>query len=306
MRTPQTTLCNCPPARFNARKYAINIDLHTHSTASDGRLTPTELVNAAADGGVQCLALTDHDTTAGLGAAQLAAEQRQIQFIPGVEISVTWQRRTLHIVGLAIDSQTPALKAGLEKLQATRVERAQTIARKLEKLGVENAYKKAEQAANGGQITRTHFARLLIEAGICATMQQCFKRYLKPGKPAYASVQWAALEQAINWIHTAGGVAVLAHPLAYGMTGAWRARTLQAFSRAGGNAIEVHCGNSNPQDIKISAASALEYGLLGSVGSDFHGPEQRWLKLGRPLTLPAPITPVWSHPDIALTLTEHA
>lgn len=294
------TLCKCRQAHFSFAEYTINIDLHTHSTASDGRLTPAELVNAAADGGVQYLALTDHDTTAGLEQAQITAKQRQIQLIPGVEISVTWQRRTLHIVGLAIDTQASALKAGLVQLQATRIERAQSIAGKLEKIGVENAYIQAEQAANGGQITRTHFARLLIEAGKCETMQQCFKRYLKPGKPAYASAQWAELEQAIAWIHAAGGVAVLAHPLAYGMTAAWRTRTLQAFSQAGGDALEVHCGNSNPQGIRLSAADALAYGLLGSVGSDFHGPEQRWLKLGRPLTLPAAVTPVWSHPRIGL------
>lgn len=197
---------------------------------------------------------------------------------------------------MGIDPLNSTLEAGLTRLQATRVERAQRIAHKLEKLGVDNAYSRAEQAAAGGQITRTHFARLLIEAGQCSTMQQCFKRYLKPGKPGYASCEWAGLEQAIGWIHTAGGLAVLAHPLAYGMTAAWRARMLNAFSQAGGDALEVHCGNSSADDVRRSAADALEYELLGSVGSDFHAPEQRWLKLGRRLSLPAGITPVWPHP----------
>lgn len=274
------------------------IDLHTHSSASDGRLTPAQLAHAAADAGVECLALTDHDSTAGLAAARSAALQRGLRFINGVEISVTWQARSLHMVGLGIDPQAPMLRRGLLELQAKRRTRAQAIAGKLEKLGVKNAYAQAEQAADGGQITRTHFARLLIQAGLCQTMQQCFKRYLKPGKPGYTRVEWAELEQAIDWIHTADGVAVLAHPLAYGMTSAWRARMFRAFVHSGGDAVEVHCGASSPAQVQLSAKEANEHKLLGSVGSDFHGPEQRWLKLGRVLTLPATVAPVWSHPRL--------
>lgn len=280
----------------------LNFDLHTHSTVSDGRLTPQALVDTAADAGVECLSLTDHDTTDGVTAARAAAMQRGIHFVPGVEISVSWSRRTLHIVGLAVNTDAPPLANGLKQLQTIRRERAQKIAHKLEKAGVNNAYRRAEQSAGGGQITRTHFARLLIEDSKADTMQQCFKRYLGPGKSAYVSSEWVALEESIAWIHAAGGVAILAHPLAYGMTGAWRARMHAAFAEAGGDGVEVHCGNSSPQDIQLSAKAALEFNLLGSVGSDFHAPEQRWLKLGRPLRLPADVTPVWSHPRMQACL----
>lgn len=218
--------------------------------------------------------------------------------MPGVEISVTWQRRTLHIVGLAIDPEASVMQKGLQQLQETRVTRARSIADKLERLGVENVYQRAQTLAAGGQITRTHFARLLVESGHAKSMQQCFKRYLKPGKPGYASAEWAGLDEAIDWIHAAGGVAVLAHPLAYGMTAAWRTRTLRAFTEADGDALEVHCGSSNPADVQLSARAAAEFQLMGSVGSDFHGPHQRWLKLGRVLSLPATIPPVWTHPSL--------
>ncbi len=275
-----------------------NIDLHTHSTASDGHLTPAQLVHTASDAGVGVLSLTDHDTMDGIEAAQVAANEKALTLIPGVEISVTWSKRTLHIVGLGVDPAEPALANGLEQLQEIRRERAQQIGKKLENLGVANAHTRTEQAANGGQITRTHFARLLIEDNKCQTMQQCFKRYLRPGKPGYAGAEWAGLHTAIEWIQAAGGVAVLAHPLAYGMTAAWRSRMLKAFTEAGGDALEVHCGNSKPADVQLSAKAASEFNLLGSVGSDFHSPEQRWLKLGRTLKLPEAIAPVWSHPRL--------
>lgn len=271
------------------------IDLHTHSTASDGRLTPAALVNAAADAGVTLLALTDHDTTAGVAEARAAAAARGIRLVPAVEISVTWQRRTLHIVGLAVDTAAEALAAGLALLQDRRRERSAAIAAKLDKLGVANALARAQVQAGGGQITRTHFARLLLEDGRCRTMQQAFKRFLKPGRPGHASTEWAGLEEAVDWIHGAGGLAVLAHPLAYGMTGAWRRRMLAAFTDAGGDALEIGCGNTTPEGVALAADDARRHGLLGSVGSDFHGPEQHWLKLGRPLPLPETVPPVWEH-----------
>jgi len=196
------------------------------------------------------------------------------------------------------------MQKGLRQLQQIRLARAQNMAAKLERLGVENVYQRAQTLAAGGQITRTHFARLLIESDHAKSMQQCFKRYLKPGKPGYVSVEWAGLDQAIDWIHHAGGVAVLAHPLAYGMTAAWRTRTLKAFTEAGGDALEVHCGSSNPADVQLSARDAAEFQLMGSVGSDFHGTHQRWLKLGRVLSLPSSIPPVWTHPSLQSCLSQ--
>lgn len=275
-----------------------SIDLHSHSQASDGALTPTELVRAAAEHGVRTLALTDHDTLAGIIEAETEATRHAMSLVAGVEISVTWQRRTLHVVGLGVALDATALNAGLDTVQSIRRERAQRIAAKLEKLGVTKALERAQKQAGSGQITRTHFAQLLLESGACKTMQQCFKRYLKAGKPAHVKVDWAALDDAISWIHQAHGVAVLAHPQAYGMSAAWRERMYSAFAAAGGDAVEVCCGNSTRQHIDSSAASTLAHGLMGSVGSDFHSHEQRWLALGRLAPLPNNITPVWQHPNL--------
>jgi predicted metal-dependent phosphoesterase TrpH len=271
-----------------------HIDLHTHSTASDGSLTPSALVVRAAEGGVTMLALTDHDTIDGLHEARSAADAAGIQLIPGVEISVSWQRRTLHIVGLGIDPAGKALTQGLDRMQALRRERALTIAARLEKLGIPDAMASAEAASGGGQITRTHFARSLVASGHCSDMKQAFKRYLAAGKPAYVGGQWAELGEAIEWIHDAGGLAVLAHPLRYRMTAAWRRRTLGAFRMLGGDAVEVCCGGAQMADIQTSAAEAVEHGLMGSAGSDFHEPAQRWLRLGGLAPMPATVTPVWT------------
>ncbi len=278
----------------------LTFDLHAHSTASDGAYAPEELVHEAAQAGVDVLALTDHDTLAGLAAAQKAAIKNNIRFISGVEISVGWQRRTLHIVGLGIAADCEKLCAGLQGLQLLRRERAERIAGKLEQLGLENVLEKAESMANGAQITRTHFARLLVKSGLSKDMKQSFKRYLASGKPAHVSSEWTSLASAVDWIHTAGGVAVLAHPMAYNMTAAWRQRMYKAFREAGGDAMEVCCGNSNAEQVQLSTRDALEYELMGSVGSDFHHPEQRWIGLGKVPPLPAAITPVWTDARLAI------
>lgn len=270
------------------------IDLHCHSTASDGRLTPEELVAAAAKEGVRLLALTDHDTMDGLPAAQASAQTCGITLVPGVEISARLNQRTLHIVGLNVNPQTPTLCAGLAELQQQRRQRAQTIAAKLERLGVGDALQRATLLARGGQITRTHFARLLVDAGVCKSLQQTFKRYLGAGKAAYAAAQWVPMAQAIEWIEAAGGIAVLAHPMQYRLSATAHRRMLEGFREAGGRALEVCSGNSQPADVQRCADDARHYGLLGSVGSDFHGPEQYWLRLGGAPPLPDDITPVWS------------
>ncbi|MDP9142197.1 MAG: PHP domain-containing protein [Pseudomonadota bacterium] len=268
------------------------IDLHSHSTASDGELAPGAVVAEAAAAGVKTLALTDHDTIFGLDAALQATRVHGMKLITGVEISVSLDRHTLHVLGLGIDPTAAALVDGLTELQRKRAVRASAIAAKLERLGVANALQRAEDMAAGGQITRSHFARLLIEAGIVKDTQRAFKRYLGQGRQAYVASQWAHLPDAIEWIHAAGGVAVLAHPFKYPLSRANRHRTLKTFRELGGDAMEVCCGTSSAEEISESARDALEFGLAGSIGSDYHGPKQPWAKLGRVAALPAAVTPI--------------
>lgn len=273
------------------------LDLHSHSTRSDGRLSPNELVTRAADYGVTTLALTDHDTAAGLPDAAAAARRHDMELVAGVEISVTWQRRTLHIVGLAFDPDDPTLAHSLARLQTIRAERAAAIGAKLEKLGVHNAFERARSLAGDGQIGRNHFARVLIESGFCDSFQKAFKNYLKPGRNAYVSVEWTALDSAVDAIHAAGGLAVLAHPFGYRFSASWRRRMLGAFTEAGGDAVEVCTGTTNANDIRQIATQTAEHGLYASLGSDFHSPEQHWLELGRVAALPRRVTPVWEAPE---------
>jgi predicted metal-dependent phosphoesterase TrpH len=290
---------------------SCNADLHCHSTASDGRFTPTQLVAHAAHAGIELLALTDHDSINGVAEAQQAARSHQIAFVPGVEISVIWERKTLHIVGLNVDPNCPTLSAGLAELQMQRQVRAVRMAQHLEKLGVADALQRAEQSAQigqagatgsdspsnkGGQVTRTHFARLLVEDGKVTDMKQAFKRYLGAGKPAYVGADWTSLEHCVAWIHAAGGLAVIAHPLRYQFTGAWRNRMLSAFKDIGGDGLEVSCGTSQQaHDITTSTQDALRYDFLASAGSDFHGPEQTWLRYGRLAPLSTQLRPIWTH-----------
>lgn len=269
-------------------------DLHSHSTASDGALAPAALVALAAEHGVQALALTDHDSVAGLAAAADAAAQHGLEFIPGVEVSVTWQNRVLHVLGLQVNANEPELQRLLNELQTKRLTRAKRMAEKLEAKGVADVWARALAAADGGQVTRTHFARLLVEDGHCADMQAVFKRYLRAGKPGYVKAEWVSLDACINAIHAAGGQAVLAHPHSYNMTGAWRRRMLSAFTDAGGDALEVCCGNSNAQHVELAKRDAITYNLMGSAGSDFHEPAQAWVKLGRMPAMPKAVKPIWS------------
>ena len=291
---PQTNgLQTQPGSTHRTCDHTRVIDLHAHSTCSDGRLTPAALVARAAEAGVTTFALTDHDTVDGLDEARTAAETHGMTFINGVEISVTWQRRTLHVVGLAFDSGNPSLANGLATLQQARRDRAARIAAKIEKLGVTDALTRAQAMAGAGQITRPHFARLLIEDGICRNNNQAFKKHLRPGRDAHAAIEWAALESAIGWLHAAGGIAVLAHPFGYGFSGAWRQRAIAAFADAGGDALEICTGTTDRQQEVTAARDAAQHGLVGSVGSDFHAPEQFWLGLGRLRALPGDMNAVW-------------
>lgn len=269
------------------------IDLHLHSRASDGALSPTELVSLAASCNVRMLALTDHDCTDGLAEASQAADANGIRFIPGVEISASWQHRTLHVVGLGIEASAPALQEGLAAQQSLRDERAQEIGRRLAERGIDDAYAGARELAGSAEITRTHFARHLLARGYARTFQDAFKRFLQRGKPGHVQVTWASLEQSVNWIHAAGGHAVFAHPLRYGMTRSWLVRALAAFKEAGGDGLEVICGRSTRDEVMNAAHLAARFELAGSVGSDFHTPDNPYLQPGGLPALPDNVTPIW-------------
>ena len=268
------------------------IDLHLHSRASDGTLSSTELVALAAARGVSLMALTDHDTLDGVAEAATACAAASIRFLPGVEVSVSWDHKTLHIVGVGVDTQHAGLKAGLARLQAVREARAQEIGRRLEKSGVSGAHAGALALAGDARLTRTHFARFLHQTGHVKDEAQAYRKYLGRGKPGHVSVEWASLEECLNWIHGAGGQAILAHPLRYGFTRAWLVKVLTAFKQAGGDAMEVVSGRSNPDDVAVSAHLAKRFELAGSVGSDFHAPSP-YLQPGVETPLPEGVLPVW-------------
>lgn len=269
-------------------------DLHCHSSASDGALSPTELVNRAKLQGVTALALTDHDTTQGLSEAKQAAQLANIRLINGIEISTTWENHCLHIVGLNIDSECAALKTGIEHLQNIRCDRSKKIALKLEKKGIFGAYEAVTQAAGKGMVTRSHFADFLLKQNHVATQQEAFDRYLGQGKSAYVSTAWASLSDALAWITAAGGVAVLAHPMRYKLSANWMNRLLTAYKAHGGQAIEIITGRSSLEEIMLTSHYIKRYELYGSVGSDFHSPDNQWIELGRLKSMPEAIRPVWA------------
>ena len=268
-------------------------DLHCHSTASDGALTPAEVVQRAAEFGVTALALTDHDTTAGLAEAQQQADSVGLHLIPGIELSCNWQNKCLHVVGLGIDPSYAPLANATHLLQSTRLERAEKIAFKLEQKRIPGAMLAVKKAAGEGMITRSHFADFLLSQNHVSTQQEAFDRYLAKGKSAYVSTTWAELEVAINWITESGGVAVLAHPMRYKLTANWMNRLLAVFKEAGGQGIEVITSRMNPDELRRVADFAKRFDLAGSVGSDFHNPANPWVELGRLPALPTHIKRVW-------------
>jgi predicted metal-dependent phosphoesterase TrpH len=269
-------------------------DLHSHSTASDGTLAPGELVRRAAAQGVEVLALTDHDITEGLTEASRAAADVGIRLVPGVEISVSWNRQTVHIVGLQIDPEQPELAAGLAGLREFRDWRAEEIGRRLARSGIDGAYEGARARSNGRLISRAHFARFLVDRGHFDDVRKVFKHYLVAGKPGHVDGSWASLEQALGWIHAAGGQAVVAHPARYKMTRSKRLRLLGEFRELGGAALEVVSGSHSRDDCFVMGRHARDLRLLASAGSDYHGPEHPWLELGRMPPLPEGCTPVWA------------
>ena len=271
-----------------------NYDFHTHSTVSDGTYTPAELVAQAAAAGIDVLALTDHDSLLGVAEARSAAAQYGLRLIPGVEISATWHDKGVHIVGLNVDPGCVALQQGLRALQERRVERARQMAERLERHGISGVLEAVRARAGAAMLTRTHFAKHLYDLGLGASVRDAFDRYLARGKPGYVATRWAAMDEAIAWIVAANGAAVIAHPQRYGLSAAGLRRLMGEFREAGGTGLEVVSGTAAPGDVQSNAAYARRFGLFASCGSDFHGPEHGWPKLGRLPSLPAGLVPVWT------------
>ena len=269
-------------------------DLHCHSTHSDGLLTPRELVRRAAERGVQVLALTDHDEMSGLPEARETAHEVALRFINGVELSVSWNDVTLHVVGIGVDDHNAQLLAGLHAIREGRTARARRMADALEIAGIPGSYEGALGYVTSERlISRTHFARFLVERGYVKDVREVFKRYLTPGRPGYVEHQWATLEDAVRWIHSAGGQAVLAHPGRYKITRPAMRGLLKAFKAMGGDAIEVHTSSHTPAHYVEYANYAREFNFLASCGSDYHGPGESWMDFGELPPLPADLTPVW-------------
>ena len=271
-----------------------NVDLHCHSRASDGLLAPAEIVLRAQGLGVTTLALTDHDDTSGLEEAKDAAHEARIRFVRGVEISVTWNGTTIHVVGLGIDPEDSSLAEGLKWVRGGRTRRAARIADALAAAGIPGSLAGAMfYVKNPDLISRTHFARFLVENGYANNVGSVFRNYLVSGKPGYVPHQWSELGDALKWIRSAGGIGVLAHPARYNFTREELHRFLAEFSDHGGLGIEVMAPNRTPRECATYSALAREFGMLASRGSDFHGPGESRVELGAIPQLPDGLKPVW-------------
>ena len=271
----------------------MSVDLHCHSNVSDGRLTPAELVRRAAQRGVDLLALTDHDTLAGLAQAQAMAQEVGIGFVDGVEVSVTWRGKTVHVVGLGIDRNDAALAAGLARVRSGRTRRAQAIARSLEQSGIRGSLEGAlEHAENPAMIGRTHFARHLAATGVVDNPAAAFRRYLVPGKPGYVAHEWATLREAVAWILAAGGQAVLAHPGRYALSAGALHALITEFRTLGGRALEIVTSNHSADQVGLFTALARRFGLCASRGSDFHAPDES-AEFGVLPEIAPPVPPIW-------------
>ena len=269
-------------------------DLHCHSTRSDGLLSPAAVVLRAAQRGVDVLALTDHDEVSGLGEAQSAATEAGIEFVCGTELSVSWEDLTIHVVGLRIDPHNTTLGDGLATIREGRTSRARRMGDALAAAGIPGAYEGALDFVTSERlVSRTHFARFLVEKGYARDIRDVFKRYLVPGKPGHVAHGWATMSQAVAWIHVAGGQAVIAHPGRYKVDGRGMRRLLGEFRDTGGDAIEVLSPSHTPAQYAEFATQCRVFGLAGSCGSDYHGPGESWMDLGDLPPLPAGVVPVW-------------
>ncbi|WP_070965264.1 RNase RNM [Vibrio sonorensis] len=272
----------------------MKIDLHSHTTASDGRLSPQELIDRAVSFDVKVLAITDHDTVAALAEAKQYADGKypDLKIINGIEISTVWQNKDIHIVGLNIDPDSSALKNLINQQQEHRQARAELIAHRLSKATRDGVLEEVKVIAGDAPITRAHFAKWLVDNGYAKTMQQVFKKYLTRNNPGYVPPNWCSMKDAVQAIHAAGGQAVLAHPGRYDLTAKWIKRLISAFVEAGGDAMEVAQPQQAQQERRNLADYAIHYQLLASQGSDFHYPSP-WMELGRNLWLPSGVEPVW-------------
>lgn len=272
----------------------LNIDLHCHSNVSDGTLSPSQLAARAASNGVDVWALTDHDEVGGIAEARDTARDLGLHFVAGVEISITFAGKTVHIVGLGIDERHPTLHGGLAAVRAGRVQRAHLIAAQLELTGLSNVFEGAlKYAENPSLIGRTHFARYLVELGVQPTVSEVFRHYLVEGKPGFVPHRWTTLQEAVSWIRAAGGRAVIAHPGRYDFDQMQFDALLAEFSALGGEGIEVVTGSHTPHQFDEYSALARRTGLLASRGSDFHGPAESRIDLGHLPHLPADLKTVW-------------
>ena len=272
----------------------LNVDMHCHSNVSDGLLPPEQVAARAKANGVDVWALTDHDEISGVALARQAAEALGMRHVAGVEISVTWAGQTVHIVGLRIDETNAALTQGLAATRNGRERRARDIAAALAKVGIFGAFEGAlKHVGNPDLMSRTHFARFLVETGYCADTKEVFRRYLSEGKPGYVPHRWAALGEAVEWIRGANGVAVIAHPGRYQYSDLEFGALFDEFKQLGGTAIEVNTGSHTPEQYEQYARVAKHYGFLASIGSDFHGPGESRVDLGQLPPLPSGLKPVW-------------
>jgi predicted metal-dependent phosphoesterase TrpH len=269
-------------------------DLHCHSTHSDGLLTPAAVVARAAAQGVDVLALTDHDEVSGLAEAQAAAVDAGIELVCGAELSVSWKRVTIHVVALGIDPLNPALTEGLDSIRVGRSTRARRIGEALAAIGINGAYEGADEVRDEREVvSRTHFARYLVEAGYARETKDVFKRYLTQGNPGYVAHPVGDASRNVAWIHAAGGQAVIAHPGRYRIDTPAMRRLLARISRAGGDAIEILTPSHTPAQYSEFAAYSRVFELRGSCGSDWHGPGESWMDFGELPAMPAGVVPVW-------------
>jgi len=272
----------------------LNADLHCHSVVSDGTLTPEALAARAKANGVALWALTDHDEIGGQQRAAAAAKAVGLHYLTGVEISVTFIGQTVHIVGLGFDAENPALQLGLSQTRGGRGQRAMDMSAGLAKAGIQGAYEGALKfAGNHELISRTHFARFLVESGVCRDTNEVFRKYLIEGKPGFVAHRWASLKDAVTWIREAGGAAVIAHPARYKFTANQEFALFTEFKGHGGQGVEVVTGSHTAAEYLIYADTAREFGLAASRGSDFHSPDESHTELGTLPYLPGNLTPVW-------------
>ena len=272
----------------------LNADLHCHSVVSDGTLTPEALAARAKANGVQLWALTDHDEVGGQERAIASAKALDMKYLTGVEISITFAGKTVHIVGLGFDHTNTDLVQGLRNTRGGRAERAKEMSDGLAKVGIHGAFEGAlKYAGNHELISRTHFARFLVESGVCKDTSEVFRKYLTEHKPGFVPHRWASLENAVNWITGAGGVAVIAHPARYGFTANEEFALFTEFINHGGRGVEVITGSHSSADALQYADTALEFNLAASRGSDFHSPDESHTDLGTLPWLPGQLKPVW-------------